>query len=101
MTLRTLPTARVAPSNISPWEGTPVNGSPWTQQQLQVLATDRGGRTDFPSRPVKLQMPAPTLSSPPPEPYFVDCPIIARTRSGKRVLIVTPRGHKIWVNADG
>jgi hypothetical protein len=97
--MRVLPTARVAPSKVNIWEGTPVEGSPWTVEQLRVLAEERPDRKDFDSYPVELKYEQTSIWEPPPPPVMIYCPIIARTSNEKRVKIVTPRGIMKWVPA--
>ena len=101
MVLRTLPTKRRSPSHFSQWEGEAVAGSPWTRQQLKTLAEDRPGRKDFEGHPVKLQPEQTRIDEPPPPPFYITCPVLARGKGGTRVLIVTPAGFKAWVNANG
>jgi len=96
--MRILPAARVAPSKVNIWEGTPVEGSRWTVEQLRVLAEERPDRKDFDCYPVELKYEQ-SIWEPPPAPVTIQCPIIARTSNEKRVKIVTPRGFLKWVPA--
>lgn len=88
----------IAPSKISAWEGTPVEGSPYTRQQLNAMKRERPNWKWFKDRPV-------TLTSQPrnawdqPEQIVVMCPIIAWTKDRARVLVIAPAGDKIWLPA--
>lgn len=87
-----------APSKTSPWQGTPVEGSPYTRQQLDTLKHERPTWISFHNRPVTLT--APTRKAwQKPEETVVMCPIIAWTKDRARVLVVTPGGDKKWVPA--
>ena len=97
--MRVLPAARVAPSKINIWEGTPVEGSPWTVEQLRVLAQERPDRKDFDAYPVELKFEQTEIWAAPPPTVTIQCPIIARTSNEKRVKIITPRGFLKWVPA--
>lgn len=90
---------KITPSNISPWEGTPVEGSRYTAQQLRAMKAERPGWTAFTDRPVTLHAEATSLWEPPPAPIVAPCPIIAWTKDRTRVLIITPAGFKQWINA--
>ena len=88
----------IAPSKISPWEGTPVEGSPFTRQQIDVARRERPRWSHFHTRSVALSAPATGFE--PPEQVTVYCPILAWTKDKARVLIVTPAGDKQWVKAE-
>jgi hypothetical protein len=88
----------VAPSTISAWEGTPVEGSPYTRQQLHVMKQERPNWTRFSDRPVTLSA-ARRNAWEAPEQVVVLCPIIAWTKDRARVLIIAPAGDKIWTTA--
>lgn len=100
MTLRTLPAGRRAPSRVNMWEGDPVEGSPWTRQQLKTCATQAPARAPYDTHKVKLQPEPTSLQASLPDPVYVDCPIIARRKDGTRVKIVTPNGFTAWVTAN-
>ena len=88
----------IAPSKIGPWQGTPVEGSPYTRQQLDVLKRERPSWTHFGDRPVTLSA-QPRHAWEPQEQIVVRCPIIAWTKDRARVLIIAPAGDKIWMKA--
>lgn len=88
----------IAPSKISAWEGTPVEGSPYTRQQLDVMKRERPNWTRFSHRAVRLECERTSWASP-PEYIVVMCPIIAWTKDRARVLIIAPAGDKIWMAA--
>jgi len=77
---------KITPSKISAWEGTPVEGSPYTRQQLDAMKRERPNWTRFSDRPVTLTA-QPRNAWEPPEQTVVMCPIIA------------PAGDKIWLPA--
>jgi hypothetical protein len=87
---------RVAPSRPDPWAGTLVPGSPWTRQQLAVLAAERKDPATVNRFAVAMERVNPADWGLPPEKFDLECPQLARTRSGRRVLIVTPSGDRIW-----
>lgn len=89
---------KINPSMINAWDGTPVEGSPYTAEQLQTLKHQRPTWTKFRDRPVKLKWNAPG-SGRIEATTTVLCPIIAQTKNGLRVLAVTPAGHTQWMNA--
>jgi hypothetical protein len=88
----------ITPSKISAWEGTPVEGSRYTRQQLHVMKQERPNWTRFSDRPVTLSA-QPTSLWEPAEQIVVMCPIIAWTKDRARVLIIAPAGDKIWIAA--
>lgn len=89
----------VTPSKTSPWDGTPVEGSRYTAQQLAAMKVERPTWARFQDRMVKLTWPGVTQWSPPTE-VFVPCPIIAWTKDRKRVLVIAPAGDKLWLDAQ-
>lgn len=89
---------KITPSKISAWEGTPVEGSPYTRQQLHVMKQERPNWTRFSDRRVTLSA-QPRHAWEPPEQIVVICPIIAWTKDRARVLIIAPAGDKIWMTA--
>jgi hypothetical protein len=88
----------ITPSDIGPWDGTPVEGSPYTVQQHHYMKAERPRWTKFQCHMVTLKWPGVTQWTPPTETQ-VACPIIARTKDRKRVLIIAPAGDKLWMNA--
>jgi hypothetical protein len=89
---------KITPSRIDPWEGTPVEGSPYTAEQLRVMQHERPGWTHFRNRTVRLKG-EPLHRWEPPEEVVVECPIIAWTKDKARVLVITPGGFKEWMAA--
>lgn len=89
----------VAPSKIGArWTGTPVEGSDFTAEQLEVLKRERPRWTTFRRRSVRLApMGKPDWG--PDDVIVAECPIIAWTKDRSRVLIVTPGGDKEWTSA--
>lgn len=90
---------RVAPSDPSPWRGTPQPGSMWTVQQLATAKRigrdiDRLKRCDVP-----LQVQNKTNWAMPTQTVTVLCPQLAATRDGARVKIIAPAGDIVWVKA--
>lgn len=90
---------RITPSRLSAWEGTPVEGSEYTRQQLHVLGRERPTWKTFANLAVKLRGEF-NEGGPMPEPVIVQCPIIAWTKDRTRVLIIAPAGDKKWMDAD-
>jgi hypothetical protein len=90
---------KIKPSKISAWEGTPVEGSPYTRQQLHAMKQECPNWTRFGARSVTLCGP-PRNAWEPPEQIVVMCPIIAWTKDRARVLIIAPAGDKIWIAAQ-
>lgn len=97
--LRTLPTGRITPSRPNLWQGTAVAGSPFTYEQLRTMARERPNLKSYETHRVKIQPPFRNLMGPPPDPIFIACPVITRTRDRKRVLVATPSGLKEWFDA--
>lgn len=89
----------VTPSKTTPWEGTPVEGSRYTAQQLAIMKAERPTWIGFKVREVKLTYPGATQWTP-PTVVFVPCPIIAWTKDRKRVLVIAPGGDKLWMDAN-
>lgn len=91
--------ATISPSKIGPsWTGTPVEGSEFTEEQLEVLKRERPTWKTFHRRPVKLA-PIGKRDWTEDDTTVIECPIIAWTKDRERVLIVTPGGDKHWVSA--
>lgn len=83
---------------MNAWEGTPAEGSEYTQQQLHFMKVARPHWTRFHNRPVTLRSPAANPWDP-DEEVVVMCPIIAWTKDRTRVLIIAPAGDRIWMSA--
>lgn len=90
---------KVQPSNVNPWDGTAVEGSPYTVEQSQTLKRERPTWKKFRDRPVKIKWTKAYGAGQIEAVTTVLCPIIAQTKNGLRVLIVTPAGHKLWIDA--
>lgn len=90
---------KITPSDMSPWEGTPVPGSPYTAEQHRMMKAERPRWTHFDTRMVKLTYPPATFYSMPTE-VMVPCPVIAWTKDRARALIITPGGEKRWMDAQ-
>lgn len=89
---------KVQPSNVNPWDGTAVEGSPYTVEQARTMKRERPTWKKFRDRPVKIKWKAPG-SNRVEAVTTVLCPIIAQTKTGLRVLVVTPAGHTLWIDA--
>ena len=80
------------------WQGTPVEGSPWTVEQARVMREERPTWTHYHVRSITLE-----ASSRErwliPDTFVVQCPIIAWTKDKARVLVITPAGFKHWMAA--
>lgn len=103
--------ARINPSRSETfpdlWCGTAVPGSRWTAQQLARMRVDLDKalteRTRFSGAVIALLREPETLeafSIPLTGGRVVLCPLLARSRDGKRVLIITPSGEKKWTDAN-
>lgn len=90
---------KITPSNISPWQGTRTDGSPYTVEQVAAMKAQRPNWTTFVDRPVTLEAARSGLWEPIPAPIVVLCPIIAWTKDRLRVLVITPAGFTQWLNA--
>lgn len=62
------------------------------------MGRERPHWSHFDDRMVKLTYPQEPRYRP-PEIVEVACPIIARTKDRKRVLVIAPAGDKIWMDA--
>ncbi|HEY8604741.1 hypothetical protein [Tsuneonella suprasediminis] len=90
----------IAPSKVSAWEGSPVEGSHYTRQQLEAMKRERPHWTRFSDRSVTLTaQPRDAWDTTHSEHVVVMCPIIAWTKDKSRVLIIAPAGDKIWLPA--
>lgn len=86
--------------------GTPVPGSRWTAEQLATIRAERDRLTAlrFPwalAAAARLADPAtvPTTLVEMTDGGALECPVLARTRDRRRVLIVSPRGDRLWTDA--
>lgn len=89
---------RIKPSSL--WQGNPVAGSRWTQEQLSVLATS--GVSD-PERCAVGTIERRARSNDenwtmPPPLVRTDLPCLAVTRDRKRGKLVTPAGATSWLD---
>ena len=96
--LRHIMMRKITPSAMSPWEGTPVPGSPYTAEQHRMMKRERPSWTHFDARMVKLTYPPATFHDMPIE-VSIACPVIAWTKDRARVLVITPGGEKRWMDA--
>jgi hypothetical protein len=88
---------RISPSNINPWDGTRVEGSRYTAEQLRMMKHERPSWSRFSDRLVTLNW-----GDTRDEVHYTTvatCPIIAWTQDRARVLIITPAGFKQWLPA--
>ena len=100
---------RVSPSRPETfpgvWVGQKAEGSRWTVQQLARIEREREEATKIKSsfgRSVVAHLRDPEALEAFPVPFpegAVDCPVLARSRDKRLVLIVAPGGDKMWVNA--
>lgn len=93
---------RIIPSKHDPWTGTPVAGERFTGEQIEGLNRAAQDPARVCIRRVPLQVPCPDNPVGATVIVNADCPIIARTRRSHpraRVLIITPAGDKLWINA--
>lgn len=101
--------ARVNPSRPETfpgvWTGSAKPGSRWTVQQLAKIDREReharGLGSRLGERVVALLREPEAIEAWPVDlgTTVVDCPLLARSRTGQRVLIITPGGEKLWINA--
>ena len=87
----------VTPSQTSPWHGTPgPDGARWTVEQLETLVGE--GRdpvhVDSATVAVRLENRGDWTMPGPVKVLLVPC--LARTRFGRRALIIAPAGDKLW-----
>lgn len=87
---------RLAPSQNDPWHGTAASGSRWTAQQIARLRAEGRDPDTVKSCDVGVQVQNRRDWAMPPEIKPVLCPMLARTKNGRRALIITPSGDKIW-----
>ena len=80
---------RVTPSNPNTfpgmWEGQRAEGSRWTAAQLVTLRRE----------PEAVEAWWIELS----DGSRVDCPLLARSKDGRRIFIIAPGGDKVWRDA--
>ena len=87
---------RVAPSQHDPWHGTPAPGSMWTYQQLAALKEAGILPEAIKTATVGVQVQNTLNWAMPPQTRPIVCPRLAVTRNGRRALIITPAGDKLW-----
>jgi len=87
------------------WTGTPAEGSRWTVQQLAKIDKEReaarGIKSPLGGKIIALLRDPEAIEAWPVNlgDTVVECPLLARIRTGQRVLIITPGGEKLWINA--
>lgn len=86
--------ARITPSRPDPWTGRRQPGARFTDEQLRKITDEgRDARTvQVVDVPLLGEDRHTVLAS-------VTCPVFARSRNGRRILIVAPDGSKLWINA--
>lgn len=100
---------RVQPSRIDTfpgvWEGVPKPRSRWTVQQYAKLESELAAAKATEGR-VAAAIVRKLWNLERVEGWTVDlgthsveCPLLARTRNHARVLIISPGGEKLWINA--
>lgn len=87
------------PSRISPWHGTPADGSRWSVEQLHALKAVGRDPDKVPTAWITLMVHIGGDRSRAAVARELLVPTLARTRRGDRALIITPGGHKIWKDA--
>ncbi|MCH4893975.1 hypothetical protein GO308_12705 [Sphingomonas sp. SFZ2018-12] len=85
---------RITPSRHDPWTGRRQPGARFTDSQLLKITDEgRNPRTieavDIPLMEEDRRVVVATAT----------CPVLARSRNGRRMLIVAPAGDKMWINA--
>lgn len=103
--------ARINPSRSETfpglWAGTAAPGSRWTVQQLARMRIDLdkavSEQTRFSLAVVALLRDPEAIEGftiPLTGGRVIICPLLARSRDGMRVLIITPSGEKKWTDAN-
>lgn len=87
---------RVAPSAPDTWHGTAAPGSRWTYQQHAVLKAEGIPPELVKTATVGVQVQNKLNWAMPTQTRPVLCPRLAITRNGRRALIITPAGDKLW-----
>jgi len=88
---------RVTPSNIDIWDGTPIEGEPWTREQKAAMARLYMKPELAEAHTVNFNVFV-AFNEPPAKRSFI-CPIVQRARRKPRVLVITPAGFREWVDA--
>jgi hypothetical protein len=90
--------AVITPSSL--WQGTPVEGSRWTREQLDVLQK-RGIHPDTAATTTVKRTPKFNLDdwTRPPVPILVEVPHLANAKNG-RALVITPAGSTMWLDTN-
>lgn len=105
--------ARIQPSDPGSWpgawRGTPAPGSRWTQEQLRVMHQDleraRAGAGRFAAATIALLRRPEDVAGHRVAINLgragagIECPLLARSKDGTRLLIITPAGEKQWIDA--
>lgn len=90
-------TESIAPSSL--WHGTPVEGSRWTYQQIQVLMKEGRDPVLVPTATILLRPRVnPDDWTMPPKVEAIVLPRLAIARNGKRAKIITPAGATQWLD---
>lgn len=92
-------TPKFAPSSHSPWVGKPVEGSPYTAEQLASLAKAKKDPAKVWWHDVPLFMPDPNDAFGISRHIRIRCPKISQTRDRTRVLVIAPDGVRYWTAA--
>ncbi|MEP2103061.1 MAG: hypothetical protein ABJP02_05050 [Parasphingorhabdus sp.] len=93
---------RLSPSQMEhlAWQGTPVSGSKYTEEQHEVMKAERPNWSYFRNVEIKLG-PADASALTNPDQFTVaHCPVIAWTNEKNRWLIITPGGDKKWIKGE-
>ena len=92
---------RIRPSYHDVWQGTPVEGSPWTKEQLATLEKRKPGSSERKVwwYDVPLLMPRADDPWAPYRTIYLRCPLIVESHDGRRVKIITPSGEVKWTDA--
>lgn len=85
---------RITPSQRDSWHGTPAPGSRWTAQQLRTIVAE--GRDPDTIATTMVPVKVESRWGGPPDTVQILCPMLARTRTKKRALIISPAGDKLW-----
>lgn len=92
---------KVRPSMHDVWQGTAVENSPWTKEQIATLEKRRPGSSAKKvwSYQVPLLMPNPSDPWDIYKTIYLRCPLLVKSRDGRRVKIITPSGEIKWTDA--
>lgn len=89
---------RITPSAHDPWHGDPLRGSRWTRQQVTKLKAEGRNPDTIAACQVPLQIQNRADWTMPAETRLLLCPMLAKARSGRRALIISPAGDKLWMD---